>query len=223
MLPYTRERIRADLIAIGARNMGLGDAGPGAIRPDLMAGSATMAYGGADAEFEELLEYCWRSYDKTFRDHGNQIIGRVNDLGAKRTDLMALVAGITDTTTQTLLTAGTFGNVQNLDKWVPVVNDCWLLGGVHRRAIFQLVSPTLPKNLWTGSRLVVTAREILGLLNFGYVAERAGMFKLFRPADANKAQLANIRDYDRLTKGASPADVAQFGQLFNQPLMPAHR
>jgi hypothetical protein len=80
----------------------------------------------------------------------------------------------------TFLDKGTTGNVLNQDKWAAPVNDAWLLGGIHRKANFRLASPKIIENLWnTNGYLVVTAREIIGLINFGYVLHQVGPYKVF--------------------------------------------
>ena len=116
----------------------------------------------------EMLEYCWCAYSKAYIASGDQLIGRSEDLtSAKRK-----VANIDLARGQTLFDHGTRGNILEMDKWVPIVNDAWVMGGVHRHADFHLVSPRAVVNLWysgaDGQRLVVTAREILGLIRFGY-------------------------------------------------------
>lgn len=50
--------------------------------------------------------------------------------------------------------------------WSPLVNDAWILGGVHGGHDFMIVSPLSWYNLWapwTPYKNTVTAREILGL------------------------------------------------------------
>lgn len=90
---------------------------------------------------------------------------------------------------------GARGNVLKMDRWHPTMNDCWVLGGVHRSATFKLVSPRTPDNIWNVSRgvPVVTAREMLGLLRYGYRIERNGSEVLFIP-DTSVTN-ANITDY----------------------------
>ena len=80
----------------------------------------------------------------------------------------------------TFLDKGTTGNVLNQDKWAAPVNDAWLLGGIHRKANFRLASPKIIENLWnTNGYLVVTAREIIGLITFGYILHQVGPYKVF--------------------------------------------
>jgi hypothetical protein len=148
----------------------------------------------------DMLEYCWLAYTKALDASGPQLIGRTGDLWVVQ---HLQRAGIKLEDKQTLWDPHTKGNIQVLDKWAPVVNDCWVLGGVHRRADFDLVSiPTL-KNLWDFDKgfHVVTAREILGLLNFGYsLKQQPNVLKLVC-TDQAKAGAATIQAYDAFMKG----------------------
>jgi hypothetical protein len=147
-----------------------------------------------------MLEYCWLAYSKALDASGPQLIGRTGDLWIAQ---HLSRAGISVQDQQTLWDPHTRGNIQVLDKWAPVVNDCWVLGGVHRRADFELVSVRTLKNRWDFDKgfHVVTAREILGLLNFGYsVKQRPNTVKLVC-SDSGKAQSATIQAYDAFVKG----------------------
>jgi hypothetical protein len=142
----------------------------------------------------DLTEYCWLVYSKSFETSGPHIIGRVDDLWIPA---YLELFGITDKKTQTLWNSSAKGNIQVMDKWSPVVNDCWVLGGVHRRASFQLVSVLSPKNLWDLDRKghVVTAREILGLLHFGYSMMQGPASLWFTCTDVAKANAATVQEY----------------------------
>ena len=147
---------------------------------------------------EELTEYCWRAYSKAMRGSGDLVIGRVQHLGAA--GLYAKVAEIAEAGTMFDLKA--MGNLLKADKWARVVNDSWILGGVHRGATFRLASPLVLENLWNplGGFLVVTAREILGLLHFGYQLDRVGPYQLLTPRSHAKAAAADLLKYDRLIR-----------------------
>jgi hypothetical protein len=117
----------------------------------------------------QLKEYCWTVYSKAFNATGEQAIGRMPDL----TNFKMKVCNIDLSKGHTLLIAATKGNALQMDKWSPVLNDAWVLGGVHRLADFVLHSPRSFENLWENSNsrvgMVVTARELMGLVAFGYV------------------------------------------------------
>lgn len=142
----------------------------------------------------DLTEYCWIAYSKSFERSGPHIIGRTDDLWVPE---YLERAGITDKNTQTLWDASVTGNIQLLDKWAPVVNDCWVLGGVHRRADFELISVRTLKNLWDfkGNYHIVTAREVLGLLHFGYSMKQGPASLWFVCTDVAKANAATLEEY----------------------------
>jgi len=168
-----------------------------AINPHL---AGQFKYGRGQNFLNDMLEYCWLAYSKALNASGPQLIGRQGDLWVAE---HLQRAGISDTDKQTLWDPHTKGKIQVLDKWAPVVNDCWVLGGVHRRADFDLVSVRTLKNLWDFDKgfHVVTAREILGLLNFGYsVKQQPNVLKL-ACTDPGKAQSATIQAYDTFMKG----------------------
>ena len=169
---------------------------------------------------EVIAEYCWIAYSKSRASVGDMVIGRQADLS--RQGLYDKVAELVRTevgpmTQQqlaaqdskfgktapnlTLLDEGTHGNLLNQDKWAAPVNDAWLLGGVHRKAKFRLSSPRIMDNLWNQSGfLVVTAREILGLIFFGYELQQIGPWQVFvLPPDkalvATNATLAQYSSY----------------------------
>jgi hypothetical protein len=156
-------------------------------------------YGRGKNFLNDMLEYCWLAYSKALHASGPQLIGRKGDLWVPK-QLQRASISIADH--QTLWTPHTKGNIQVLDKWAPVVNDCWILGGIHRRADFDLVSITTLQNLWDFEKgfHVVTAREILGLLNFGYsLQQKRTVLKLVCTNPA-KAQGATIEAYDTFMK-----------------------
>jgi hypothetical protein len=73
---------------------------------------------------------------------------------------------------------------------------------VHRQAKFRLVSPRVMENLWNfqGGFPVVTARELVGLLHFGYRLEQVGPWQAVLPVDFGRAARATLTEYDRLMK-----------------------
>jgi hypothetical protein len=149
---------------------------------------------------EDMAEYCWCAYDKAFRTNGDQVIGREEHL--KAAGLFEKISDIVGD--QTLAHSGTKGNLLKMDKWARVVNDSWVLGGVHRNAKFRLVSPRVMENLWNFSIgvPVVTAREILGLLYFGYQIQQVGPWQVLS-ANAVDATKATLVEYDRLMQSES--------------------
>jgi len=169
-------------------------------------------------QLENLASYCWKVYDKASSALGRQIIGRTGDIWTAR---LLTKYGLVDTAVvkeremakaagrpprkdlqgdqlKTLWKDDTTGNIQIMDKWSPVVNDAWVLGGVHRFAEFELLSIQAPGNLWDlGCGFhVVTARELLGLRRFGYQGERQNDGRtVFRCTEPQTARGATLTQY----------------------------
>jgi hypothetical protein len=169
---------------------------PHAINPHL---SAQFKFGRRQNFINDLLEYCWLVYSKAVNATGPQLIGRTADLWVAQ---HLQRTGINPQKRQTLWDPHTRGNIQVLDKWAPVVNDCWVLGGMHRHADFELVSMRTLKNLWDFDKgfHIVTAREILGLLNFGYTLKQLPHTLKLVCTDQAKAGAATIQAYDSFMK-----------------------
>jgi hypothetical protein len=150
----------------------------------------------------DLLEYCWLVYSKALSAGGAQLIGRTGDLWIPE-QLKRAGLSDKDDASDNLWKSGTTGTIQKMDKWSPTVNDCWVLGGVHRLAPFELVSDIVLRNLWDfGQNFhVVTAREILGLLHFGYEVRKEGGKTRLLCGDEAAAKNATIQEYDSFMKG----------------------
>lgn len=148
---------------------------------------------------DDIDRYCWTAYEKAFTAIGPQVIGRVADIHYTiREKVSHILAG------QTLLDRSTKGNVLDMDKWCLVMNDCWLLGGVHRFAQFVLMSHPKWNNVWNAeiTGFVVTARELVGLRQFGYQPEAGTTLgpgstgtATYVCRDRAKAKAADLEDY----------------------------
>ena len=171
---------------------------PGQAQPVHPQLAEQFKYGRGQNFLNDVLEYCWLAYSKALNAAGPQLVGRQGDLWIDR---YLTPAGMQNK--QPLWDPQTKGTILSVDKWAPVVNDCWVLGGVHRLADFQLVSIRSVQNLWNfkDNLPVVTAREILGLLNFGYSFDQKPDVVKLVCTDKGKAQQATIRSYDALMKG----------------------
>jgi hypothetical protein len=189
-MPYTADTIRRDLNELGVSSWDWAGNGPKA-QIDLRTGKAPVHSAAA-----EIADYCWCAYEKAFRASGDEVIGRVNHLNAA--GLYEKVSDIVGK--KTLFTQDTQGNLLRMDKWARVVNDSWILGGVHREAKFRLTSPRVMENLWNYAigAPVVTGREILGLLHFGYELQQIGPWQIFVLADRSRTTAATLIEYDRL-------------------------
>lgn len=185
-----------------------------------------MNYGPREAQLKkdllvgELTAFCFKCYQRANTAHGDQVIGRFNDL--LRDGIYQKVARMMPAnpvfqvphfqrpTARNLFQRGAQGNALLMDKWATMMNDAWLLGGMHRGANFQLASPRIPDNLWNhgGGYLVVTAREILGLQEFGYELDDTGATPVFRRKNW-RSRFISLIDYDRMIgqKGNSFKDA----------------
>ncbi|MBM7066815.1 hypothetical protein [Actibacterium sp. 188UL27-1] len=196
-MTYSMTTMRQDLKTLGVSkgiNPFLWEKDKGGVHP-ILAGQ--FKHGRRKNYLNDMLEYCWLAYSKSLRAGGPMMMGRFGDLWVAE---HLARAGFTSTEKETLWDPHTRGNIQVLDKWAPTVNDCWVLGGVHRRADFELVSVRTLDNLWNfaGGYHIVTAREILGLLHFGYELEEKNNKVKLVCVDKDKAIKSNIREYHRL-------------------------
>jgi hypothetical protein len=105
-------------------------------------GSAPASTG--QSALEEIADYCWTAYQKSYRGTGHLVIGRQNNLS--QAGLYEKVAAMKES--QTLFDNVAQGNLLKKDKWAKVVNDAWILGAVHRFALVRLASPRVMDNLW---------------------------------------------------------------------------
>jgi hypothetical protein len=195
-MAYSITTLRAALKELGGPGF-VWEADKTAVNPHL---TSQFPYGRQKGNvLNDMTEYCWLAYSKAFNTSGPQVIGRKGDLWvAEHLERV----GITNKDKETLWDPYTKGNIQVLDKWAPVVNDCWVLGGVHRRADFDLVSVRTLENLWSfkDGFHVVTAREIFGVLNFGYTLKQGSTPVKLVSTDAGKAQTATLQQYAALMK-----------------------
>jgi len=91
------------------------------------------------------------------------------------------------------------GSILNSKNWSLLANDAWLLGSIHAVTEFHFASPISLSNLWDENmkRITVTAREIIGITEHGYLICRPNP-KLESVAiciDKNKAMAASLITY----------------------------
>lgn len=112
------------------------------------------------------------------------------------------------------------GSILNENRWWPLSNDAWMLGGVHSLTAFYLTMDAPPKDdvVWDGSerRPRVLGRELLGLKTFGYQRIKHDREKslgfIFSPTDRAKAVGASFDDY--LKAGKSFNGAAAIKEIF---------
>jgi hypothetical protein len=93
------------------------------------------------------------------------------------------------------------GSILSADLWSLLANDAWLLGGIHARTEFHFASPLRWENLWDegGSRMTVTAREVIGITAFGYRISRPipKLEAVAQCTDTKKASAASLPAYKK--------------------------
>lgn len=189
-MPYdTKESLRHDLMRLGVTTWDGAPASPG------------------QSALDEIAECCWTAYQKSYRGTGDLVIGRQKNLS--QAGLYEKVADMQEG--QTLFDKVAKGNLLKMDKWAKVVNDAWILGGVHRYALVRLASRRVMDNLWnkTEHYYVVTAREILGFLAFGYEFEQVGPWQCLVCEDQVRAKAADLIAYDELVKSGETIEKAK--------------
>jgi hypothetical protein len=93
------------------------------------------------------------------------------------------------------------GSILNAGHWSLLANDAWVLGGIHARTEFHFASPLRWQNLWDarGSRMTVTAREVIGITAFGYGISRPvpKLEAVAQCTDEQKAAAASLPAYQK--------------------------
>jgi hypothetical protein len=211
-MKYTPQTIRHDISKLGYTSWDWGGTTPGVIRADLLRQNPRLRQTRTTAQKnrafqEELAEYCWAAYNRALTSIGQMVIGRSNHLSwAGLFDKVSEMTG-----SDTLFNRGAQGNLLQMDKWAKVVNDAWVLGGIHRQAVFRLASPLAIQNLWnpSGGYFVVTARELTGLLHFGYEYQRVGPWQVLSSKNYVKATTADLVKYDKHIRKVESVQAAQ--------------
>lgn len=177
------------------RNNLLNDMGNSYVEPSA-GGVAMSAFNTSTA---------WRVYHKSNNENGDMFVGRLADterlyqncgLGAANSAPYNLDRGMTIT-------------VQKLKHWTVLINDCWMLGAIHRHRTFHLVSPISTVNdIWNPrGYFIVTGREMLGLKSFGYKAVKRGGRVSFICQNQNLASSATLSSYSQATNRAAMSEL----------------
>lgn len=99
------------------------------------------------------------------------------------------------------------GSVLNSEKWTMLMNDAWLLAGLHSRNPFYLASGRTAENV-KGTNpdfpMTVTGRELIGITSSGYevVAGHPALGEVARPINKDAAKNATLRTYAEAVKNA---------------------
>ncbi|WP_447873192.1 hypothetical protein [Serratia fonticola] len=164
----------------------------------------------------DLAEYCWLVYKKAYVSTGPMLIGRSGDLWRK-----SILAQFNLNKDEYLWKKNAIGNILMMDKWAAILNDAWVLGGVHRHADFHLMSLLAPENLWNYQfgYHIVTAREILGLQKFGYQRVVIGNKVIFKCKSISSADNADLRSYSLLMKNEMSQRESSINKLISEPVV----
>jgi hypothetical protein len=91
------------------------------------------------------------------------------------------------------------GSILDAKNWSLLANDAWLLGGIHALTEFHFASPLRWQNLWdeAADRMTVTAREVIGIVTFGYAVVRPNprLEAVAVCRDETRAATASLPDY----------------------------
>jgi hypothetical protein len=97
--------------------------------------------------------------------------------------------------------SGDSGGILSAGHWSLLANDAWVLGGIYARTEFHFASPLRWENLWdeSGSRMTVTAREVIGITAFGCRISRPipKLEAVARCTDPKRAAAASLPAYKK--------------------------
>jgi hypothetical protein len=89
-------------------------------------------------------------------------------------------------------------SVMSIQNWTLLMNDAWVLGGVHWHMPFHLATPRDSQNIVSQQYgITVAGGELIGLFEFGYEIVQAHQTpgEVARGADANAANGASFDSY----------------------------
>ncbi|MFH0242839.1 hypothetical protein ACGRHY_10435 [Streptomyces sp. HK10] len=137
--------------------------------------AGTAVINGRDSFGTPWVDVAWWVYDSTLRAcRSNAIEGLI--AGGLRSGRPGEPggAGIDDILRENLKTIDERvpgvdqGAILHTRNWSILVNDSWLLGGVHSGVPFYLASERRQENLYLAPKLKVFGRELANLRSFGY-------------------------------------------------------
>ncbi len=111
------------------------------------------------------------------------------------------------------------GSILNSDKWTMLMNDAWLLGGLHSTNPIYLASGRTEANVQGTNPefpMTVTGRELIGITSHGYEigAGHPSLGEVARPVDKDAARSASLITYAEalqkaVTEGSLKPEVLQ--------------
>ncbi len=102
------------------------------------------------------------------------------------------------------------------EKWSIAANDTWIIAGIRNSKDFYLASPLIEQTFINPANrdhpVRVTARELCGLLFFGYraVPGETGAFAGFITQDGRRARQADLLTYGQFMEGKSYQQVLRY-------------
>ncbi|MEV4781834.1 hypothetical protein [Burkholderia sp. LMU1-1-1.1] len=151
-----------------------------------------------DAASLNEIEIAWKIYQGAQQAHLNLLV-----LGRMVAENTELTAGIDDLMRTNLLKmnerqAG--GSIMYTEKWSLLVNDAFLIGGIHSFTEFHLASPRERRNIRCSvgdfaGQLTVTGRELVALREFGYSVRKLPLGEVFVCTDHKAAARADFATY----------------------------
>lgn len=103
------------------------------------------------------------------------------------------------------------GAILDAAHWSLLANDAWLLGGIHAQTEFHFASPLRWENLWDEERgwMTVTARELIGIVAFGYRIRMTALEPVGVCVDAARARAASLPAYRDAVSRYSARDALE--------------
>lgn len=144
------------------------------------------------------IEVAWRVYQAAAQTNLNMLV-----LGRWVANSVPGNAGIDQSLQGNLhIMDETFtgGSIMNSGNWTMLVNDAWLLGGVHSHTEFQLASSRTMDNVYNVAgafmgQMTVTGRELTGLAVFGYTVRRLPIGEVAVCTNPGLASMADFATY----------------------------
>jgi hypothetical protein len=152
-------------------------------------------------QFKTPMHYsrCWRVYKAAFDVKLEVlVIGRVTALG---NEVMKNFGTVDAADLDAIGVEPASGSVLRDHGWSILLNDAFLLGGVHALHQFRVASPRIGDNLYNSTKceMTVMGRELVGLKTFGYepVREQSGAGEAFIPKKPELALNATFEAYQK--------------------------